>query len=210
MAKRILVAGRRFLFYKKLRYTTYMADLKHTTPKTILWLDLEMTGLNPQEDCIVEVAAIVTDWDFTELEVYETGVRQSETELKRLFGRNPFAQSRPTETQQLIELSLNAPSESEVENRLMQLIDAHRSQSEVVLLAGNSIHADRGFIRRYWPQLESRLHYRMLDVSAWKVVMQAKYGLEFQKQESHRALQDTRESIAELQYYLAQLQPPVS
>jgi oligoribonuclease len=50
----------------------------------------------------------------------------------------------------------------------------------------------------------------MLDVSAWKVVMQAKYGLEFQKQESHRALQDTRESIAELQYYLAQLQPPVS
>lgn len=183
-----------------------MADLKHTTPKTLLWLDLEMTGLDAQEDLIVEVAAIITKWDFVEQEVYESGIGQERIELERLFGRNPFAKSRPAETKQLIELSLRSPAEAEVENKLVALLNKHVPANEVALLAGNSIHADRGFIRHYWPQLEARLHYRMLDVSAWKVVMQAKFGLDFQKQETHRALLDIRESIAELQYYLEYLQ----
>ena len=70
------------------------------------------------------------------------------------------------------------------------------------MLAGNSIHQDRRFIDHWWPQLAQRLHYRMLDVSAWKVVMEGKYGKKFAKPEDHRALEDIRGSIMELRYYL--------
>ena len=76
---------------------------------------------------------------------------------------------------------------------------------EPALLAGNSIHMDRQFIRHWWPNVEKRLHYRMLDVSAWKVVMIGKYGIEYEKLEKHRALDDIRESIDELEFYLTKL-----
>jgi len=74
--------------------------------------------------------------------------------------------------------------------------------NEPAVLSGNSIHQDRRFIRQWWPQIEDRLHYRMLDVSSFKIIMQTKYGKEFAKKETHRALDDIKESIAELQYYL--------
>jgi oligoribonuclease len=179
-----------------------VADLKRATPATILWLDMEMTGLRPAADRIVEVAAIATDWDFTQLGIFESGVRQDEQLLRDLFQQNQWAQGRPEETEELIRLSLDSPSEPEVEAAVVHFVNTYAQEGEVVLLAGNSIHQDRQFIRTWWPELEKRLHYRMLDVSAWKVVMQAKYGLEFSKKETHRALDDTRESIAELQFYL--------
>ena len=71
-----------------------------------------------------------------------------------------------------------------------------------VILAGNSIHQDRKFIDREWPEVSKRLHYRMLDVSAWKVVFEGKYGKRFTKREAHRALDDIRGSIEELRWYL--------
>lgn len=178
-----------------------MADLKRITPEKLLWLDLEMTGLNPQRDKIVEVGAIVTDWDFNELDSFESGVGQDRAEIEALFGANLFATSRPDETAELIELSATAPSEFEVESRLVELVNKHFADGPA-LLAGNSIHMDRQFIRSYWHDLEAKLHYRMLDVSAWKVVMIGKYGIEFPKKEAHRALGDIRESIDELRFYL--------
>jgi len=75
-----------------------------------------------------------------------------------------------------------------------------------VLLAGNSVHIDRQFIKSNWPKFDVFLHYRMLDVSAWKVVFEGKYGKKFAKPDAHRALDDIRGSIIELQYYLAKLQ----
>ena len=66
----------------------------------------------------------------------------------------------------------------------------------------NSIHSDSKFIHRWWPALDLKLHYRMLDVSAWKVLMQGKFGVEYEKKEVHRAFDDIQASIAELQYYL--------
>jgi oligoribonuclease len=179
-----------------------MADQKHTTPSKILWVDLEMTGLDPRVDRIVEVAAIVTDWDFTELGRVETGVGQDVQEITALFAANAWASARPENTKELIDLSAKSPAEAEVEAQILQLLDAHVAPGEVALLAGNSIHCDRGFIKEWWPKLEARLHYRMLDVSAWKVVMQAKYGIDYPKKETHRALDDIRESIEELQSYL--------
>lgn len=179
-----------------------MSDLKHITSRKLLWLDLEMTGLNPQHDRIVEAAVIITDWDFKELAAFQSGVRQDAREIKKLFAANAWAAARPKETQVLIDLSAQSPSEHEVESMVLSLINEHFNVQQPVLLAGNSIHCDRGFIKQWWPRLEARLHYRMLDVSAWKVVLMGKYNVEFPKKESHRALDDIRESIAELQFYL--------
>lgn len=178
-----------------------MAELKQITPKKLLWLDLEMTGLNPATDKILEVAAVVTDWNFKLLDQFESGVGQNRQEIETLLAANSFAAARPVETKELIELSANAPSQAEIETKLTALVDKHFADGPA-LLAGNSIHMDRQFIRNYWPKLEVKLHYRMLDVSAWKVVMIGKYGVEVKKKEAHRALDDIRESIAELQYYL--------
>lgn len=179
-----------------------MAELSKITPSKLLWLDLEMTGLDPTTDRIVEVAAIVTDWDFTELASLDYGVKQDEAKLRKLFEANTWAMARPAETEVLIKRSLEGISPAEAEDEILRAIDRHFAPDEPVLLAGNSIHCDRGFIKQYWPRLEKRLHYRMLDVSAWKVVMQGKFGVTVAKKETHRALDDIRESIDELTSYL--------
>jgi len=85
-----------------------------------------------------------------------------------------------------------------------ELIDLVEKQfgNEPAVLAGNSIHNDRNFIKQWWPQLDLKLHYRMLDVSAWKVFMQGKHGVQFEKKEIHRAFDDIQASIAELQHYI--------
>jgi oligoribonuclease len=184
-----------------------VTDQKKTTPTNILWVDLEMTGLDPAKDRIVEVAAIMTDWDFNERGRFESGVGQNEQELRALFNANAWASARPENTNELIELSLSSPSEQDVQTQLLAFVNQYVPEGEVALLAGNSIHCDRGFIKQWWPQLDARLHYRMLDVSAWKVVMQAKYSMEFPKKETHRALDDIQESIDELKFYLETTHP---
>ena len=75
-----------------------------------------------------------------------------------------------------------------------------------MILAGNSIHQDRKFIDREWPEVSRKLHYRMLDVSAWKVVFEGKYGKKFLKRETHRALDDIMGSIEELRWYLSMME----
>lgn len=175
-----------------------MTDRKHQNPSTLLWVDLEMTGLRPQVDRIIEVAAVATDWNFNELGTFESGVRQ---DLK-LIDEFEWLRAQPDLYKELRNLSANAPDEETVQEQFVAFIEKHVPSGEVALLAGNSIHQDRQFIRAWWPEVEKCLHYRMLDVSAWKVVMLGKYSLEFPKKESHRALDDIRESIAELKFYL--------
>ncbi len=89
----------------------------------------------------------------------------------------------------------------EVEQDLITLVNKHFGQ-EPAVLAGNSIYNDRMFITQWWPALDLKLHYRMLDVSAWKVFMQGKYGVKYEKKQVHRAFDDIQASIAELQHYL--------
>ena len=91
---------------------------------------------------------------------------------------------------------------AEVERELLAFCDEHFADEPRILLGGNSIHQDRRFIDQWWPLLSKRLHYRMLDVSAWKVVFEGKCGKKFAKPEDHRALEDIRGSIMELKYYL--------
>ena len=87
----------------------------------------------------------------------------------------------------------------------MSFIKKHFKSDAPVLLAGNSIHIDRQFISANWSKFDSKLHYRMLDVTAWKVVFEGKYSKKFMKPDTHRALDDIRGSIIELQYYLNRL-----
>jgi len=172
----------------------------------ILWVDLEMTGLDPAEDRIMEVAAIVTDWSFKEIATYQSAVKVGARLIERRMLKGPakdFWDSVPHVREALIaQNTQQAKSARIVENEILAFLDEHFEGVDRVLLAGNSIHQDRRFILKEWPRFDARLHYRMLDVTAWKVVIEGRYGKKFAKPEAHRALDDIRGSIQELKYYL--------
>ncbi|MCA9342183.1 oligoribonuclease [Candidatus Saccharibacteria bacterium] len=167
----------------------------------LLWMDLEMTGLDPKNDRILEVAVIATDWDFQEIASY-SAVKKVGPKLMRERMVGSFWEAFPDVRDQLQAQNADGKSGRIIENQLLEFIDQHFDTDKPVLLAGNSIHQDRKFIDNEWGRLSQRLHYRMLDVSAWKVVFEAKYKKKFAKPEAHRALEDIRGSIEELQYYL--------
>lgn len=173
-------------------------------PKKILWVDLEMTGLDPQSDRILEVGAIITDWEFREIARYEAVKKVGPNLMKqRMVGE--FWDNFPEVREALMKQNETGKNGRTVENELIAFIDEHIGSEGKVLLAGNSIHQDRKFIEHEWSRLNERLHYRMLDVSAWKVVMEGKFGKKFAKPEQHRALEDIRGSIEELRYYITKL-----
>lgn len=171
----------------------------------ILWVDLEMTGLDPIEDRILEVAAIVTDWELHELAQYEAAVKVGPRLVERRM-KIPFWETHADVRDALIKQNNEqGRSGRTIENELLAFIDEHFPADLPVLLAGNSIHQDRRFIINEWHRLDARLHYRMLDVSAWKLVFENKYHIKFAKPEVHRALDDIRGSMAELKYYLGKM-----
>ena len=174
---------------------------KNAIPTKLLWVDLEMTGLDAEQDVILEIAAEITDFDFKTLASYEAVVAQSHDVVVDRMQKNIWWQDFPENRDNFInKLSEGKPSE-QVQQEMIALIDEH-FKGESAILAGNSIHNDRNFIKYWWPQLDLKLHYRMLDVSSFKIVMQGKYGEVFEKKEVHRAFDDIQASIAELQSYL--------
>lgn len=178
---------------------------KNVIPTKLLWVDLEMTGLDPEKDVILEVAAEVTDFSLATLASYEAIVQQpKDLVLERMQKNNWWADFPANRDEFVQKLEHGKPSE-QVEQDLLAIV-ANQFGNEPVVLAGNSIHNDRKFIQKYWPALDLKLHYRMLDVSAWKVLMQGKYGVMYEKKEVHRAFDDIQASIAELQHYLEWLQ----
>lgn len=178
-----------------------MPDLKKTKPTKLLWVDLEMTGLDPAKDLILEIAAEITDFNFKTLASYEARIKhRRETVLARIQ-HNKWWEEFPDNRDEFIEKLEQGKPGSEVEKDLIELVKAEFGR-EPAVLAGNSIHSDRYFIKHHWPALDLKLHYRMLDVSSFKVLMQAKYGVEYEKKDVHRAFDDIQASIAELQFYL--------
>lgn len=175
-----------------------MTDIKHDVATKLLWVDLEMTGLEPKSDRILEIAAIVTDFDFNELDSYVSAISQSSEVLANM---NEWCQTTHIASGLLKEVA-TAPAEQQVAKYFEQFI-VRNFGNEPAILAGNSIHQDRRFIRQWWPDVEALLHYRMLDVSSYKIIMQGKYHKIFGKKETHKALDDINESIAELKFYLA-------
>ncbi|HSX36107.1 MAG TPA: oligoribonuclease [Patescibacteria group bacterium] len=171
---------------------------KNKLPTKILWVDLEMTGLDSAKDRILEVSVLITDFTFKELASYAAVIKQSDDVLNSM---NEWATSQHAGNGLTERVRTEGRPEADIQRELVELIK-QQFGSEPAVLGGNSIHSDRGFIRQWWPDVYALLHYRMLDVTAFKVVMQGKYGQEYQKADTHRASDDVRASIAELQYYL--------
>lgn len=177
--------------------------LANARQNRILWMDLEMTGLDPKKDKILEAAAIVSDWNFKEIAKFETVIHQSNRTLKNM---NEWCVTQHGASGLTERVRESKTSSRQAETELLSFINKHFDSKLPVLLAGNSIHFDRLFIMGHWPRVNARLHYRMLDVTAWKVVFEGKYKKKFtNKSEDHRALSDIRGSIVELQYYLAKI-----
>lgn len=164
----------------------------------LFWVDMEMTGLDVEKEVIIEVAAIVTDLNFAELDTFETVVKQPQKYLDAMDAWN-------TEHHRKSGLTAKVPfgmDADQAEAKLVDMIKKHfPNPNDRPVLAGNSIMQDRLFIDKYWKDLSSRLHYRMVDVSSWKVIINNKFNYYYHKSNKHRALEDIRESIQELRHY---------
>jgi oligoribonuclease len=169
--------------------------------QNLIWIDLEMTGLEPATDSIIEIATIVTD---KELNVLAEGpvlaVRQTKETMDAMDDWNQKHHGQSG----LIERVLNSPlSESDVENETIAFLEQWVPKGASPM-CGNSICQDRRFMVNYMPLLEEYFHYRNLDVSTLKELA-SRWAPElmkgFKKKASHQALDDVIESIAELQYY---------
>ncbi|MGO2425662.1 MAG: oligoribonuclease [Corynebacterium flavescens] len=169
----------------------------------LVWIDLEMTGLDPQRHVIVEVAAIITDANLNIVgEGIDVVVHASEEELAQMddFVTKMHAHSGLDE-----EIRASKTTLKEAEDAVLALVEEHCDPEHPAPLAGNSIATDRTFIRAYMPRLDKALHYRMIDVSTIKELSRRWYPRAYYNQPekgmAHRALQDIIESIRELDFY---------
>ena len=170
--------------------------------KKLLWVDLEMTGLDEKTDFILEIAAIITDSELNTIDQRHFIVYQSETVLENM---NDWCKSHHKKSG-LTDLVPSGLPLSEIETSMVQWVEEHfgkKHGKDGAVLAGNSIHSDRRFLDAHMPLFANTLHYRMVDVSSFKEIFRDRYGLKYDKKNAHRAIDDLHESIAELGYYLS-------
>lgn len=169
----------------------------------LVWMDLEMTGLDHTAEVIVEIATIITD---DELEIVAEGpdivVHQPDELLLKM---DPFVVEMHTRSGLLDQIKASTVSLEEAGAATLAFIREHVPEARTVPLCGNSIGTDRRFLAAYLPEIEEYLHYRSVDVSSLKELVRRWYPAVLTqrgwKQGSHRALDDIRESISELQLY---------
>ncbi len=166
----------------------------------LLWIDMEMTGLDVEKEVIIELAALITNVKLEAIDSYQAVVYQ---EPKYLAAMDDWNQRAHRESG-LYPLIASGKKLENVESDVLQLLDKHFEAKDRLILAGNSIGQDRLFINKYMPKLAARLHYRMLDVTSFKVVFNNFYQISYAKpQAKHRALGDIQESVNELKKYLS-------
>lgn len=168
----------------------------------LVWMDMEMTGLDPDSCGIIEVATLVTN---SALEVVAEGpelvIQQPESVLEAMDAWNV---RHHTASGLLERVRASTTTCEQAEAATLAFLREH-VPARSAPLAGNSVHQDRRFLRRYMPALEAHLHYRIVDVSTVKELAKRWYPRDYgsapTKESSHRAMDDIRESIAELRYY---------
>lgn len=170
-------------------------------PTNLIWIDLEMTGLDPDKDRIIEMATIVTD---SNLNIVAEGpvfaIHQSDELLNGMDDWNTQQHNSSGLVKRVKESHI---TEAEAENETLQFLQQYTMMGKSPL-CGNSIWQDRRFLARYMPLLEKYFHYRLIDVSTLKELAQRWYPKIYggvKKETRHLALDDIRESIEELRYY---------
>ncbi len=174
-----------------------------TNDGRLVWLDLEMTGLDLERHVIVEIAALVTD---DELEPLDDGidliVHQPAAALAEM---DDFVRAMHTKSGLLPAIEASTLALADAGAQTLAYVRGHVPTAGVAPLCGNSIGVDRRFLDRQLPELDRWLHYRSIDVSSFKELCRRWYPVVYKgrpgKTETHRALADVRESIAELRYY---------
>lgn len=167
----------------------------------LVWIDCEMTGLDPDKHVLLEMATIVTNSD---LEIIDEGpviaIRQGVTQLKKM---DRWCQRTHGHSGLLDRVRLEGISVREAEKRTLKFLK-RLCYTRTSPLCGNSIGQDKRFLAKYMPELHDFFHYKIVDVSSIKLLASRWYGKKYlppKKAESHRALADIRESIEELAYY---------
>lgn len=169
----------------------------------LVWMDLEMTGLDPRRDTIVEIATLITD---DELDLVAEGpdlVIHQPAEV--LAGMGEVVRQMHARSGLLDAIEASKVSLEEAGAATLEFLRQHVPERRSVPLCGNSIGTDRRFLAAYLPEIEEHLHYRSVDVSSVKELLRrwnpALLGGAPRKNEGHRALDDIRESVEELRYY---------
>ncbi len=170
----------------------------------LVWIDCEMTGLDLRDDALIEVAALVTDFDLSVLgEGIEVVVRPPDAALRQM---DDFVRSMHL-TSGLLDRLADGVTLQAAEQAVLGYVREHCADGSRPPLAGNTVATDRAFLARDMPTLEAFLHYRIVDVSSIKELARRWYPRVYfsspPKHGNHRALADIRESIEELRYYRA-------
>ncbi len=171
----------------------------------LAWIDLEMTGLDPDRHVIVEIASLITDDDLTVIaEGPDLVIHASPAELSQM---DDFVTSMHSHSGLTPEIEASTLSMADAEAATMAFLERHIGEAGTVPLAGNSIGTDRRFLVAQMPRIEAFLHYRCVDVSTVKELCRRWYPeiatAAPVKTGTHRALDDIKESIEELRYYRA-------
>lgn len=169
--------------------------------KKFCFIDLETTGLYPQSCEILEFAMIITDNKLNELEVYHTPVYQSKYILD---GMSHWAEQTHSASGLLDEVRKSDVTVKKLEQNVLDILERHFTGIERPVIAGSSVHFDKGFIAAHLPNVNKRLHHRLIDASSFMEALKIYHGLEpsRNKNVAHRALADIRDSIKYLKGYL--------
>jgi len=169
----------------------------------LVWIDLEMTGLDPKRHVIVEIATVITSAD---LDVIAKGedivIGASDMEMSQM---GEYVRNMHMKSNLLNDIENSDVTTEEAERKTIEFIDSHLSTDYKPPLCGNSIGIDRRFLVEYMPSLENRMHYRCVDVTSIKELVYRWFPNILRraprKGEQHRAMDDVLESIAELKFY---------